>query len=61
MITYKNISSNPIQINVLLDGKTVGVIKQKNLMFFYKPKGSKITGIPFNTIREVKSSLESGE
>ncbi len=56
MITYKNKDSI---VQVLLDNKVVGSIKKnKDGLYQYFPKGSKSSGEPFNTLQEVKKSLE---
>lgn len=52
MITYETI------IEVYLDGKKVGVIKEKNKRFTYYPKGDKKGGTNFLSLEECKKSLE---
>lgn len=59
-ITYKDISRTYTNINVYVDGRVAGAIKQDGLMFFYLPKGTRIrdVGERFHSIRSVKNSLE---
>jgi hypothetical protein len=57
MISYKDKNT---KIDVLLDKKTVGyILKNKENLFQYFPKGNKEGGSQFKTISEVKKSLES--
>lgn len=59
MISYK-IKNDYFE--VFLDKKMLGKIKKnKDNLFQYFPKGSKLSGKPFKTIEEVKKSLESDE
>ena len=54
MITYENV------INVRLDGKTIGTIKEVDGGYQYYPKGhgKSWAGDVYPTIKEVKDSLE---
>lgn len=59
MISYK-IKNDYFE--VFLDKKMLGKIKKnKDNLFQYFPKDSKLSGKPFKTIEEVKKSLESDE
>lgn len=56
MITYETIIS---EIRVKLDGKHVGhIVGSSEMGWWYKPKGAQ-PGEKFDTIEEVKRSLES--
>lgn len=61
-ITYKDISRTYTNINVYLDGKHVGAIKQDGTMFYYLPKGQRVSdggGSRFHSIVSVKDSIEA--
>lgn len=60
MITYEFVKEN-LHIVFLNDGrktKRVGKIKKTHLGWQYFPKGSRIVGEPFDTLKECKESLE---
>lgn len=59
MISYRHDGSSPFKITVKLEGKVVGHIKRDTEgRYFYKPK-SGLGGISFDTVDEVKASLEA--
>lgn len=48
-----------LQVQVFIDGKLTGWIKHHAVnQYYYQPKGSKTKGSYFNTIAEVKRSIE---
>lgn len=64
MITYKyirNSNQDILEIDVKLEGKFVGNIRRSRLNdgWQYFPKGGKIGGEVFASIREVMKSLEA--
>lgn len=54
---YKFISATNIQVK--LNGKIIGNIKQKDHGFQYVVKGGKYVGEVFATIKQVKESIEA--
>lgn len=60
MIAYKTPYSG-VPISVSLDNKIIGLIKQVEGGYQYFPKGKKIGGEIFKTVREVKNSLENDQ
>ncbi len=59
MITYKNAPSSARYIAVYLDGRISGWIKRSRVgKFYYQPKGSILRGESFDTLAEVKQSIE---
>lgn len=64
MITYENQNGKKIRgvrswdINVRLDGKIVGEIKSLYTGYGYKPTGIRNIGEVFETLADVKRSLE---
>jgi hypothetical protein len=56
MITYKRKNQN---FNVYVENKLVGIIKEvPKKQYQYFPKGSKLGGKIFNSVEQVKQSLE---
>lgn len=59
MITYRHDGLKPFKITVKLDGKVVGHIRRDTeRRYFYKPLGG-LGGESFDTVEQVKASLES--
>ena len=60
MITYQNIpGAAALQVKVRLDKKIVGCIyKAPDGGFYYRTAGGTVSGETFDTITEVKESLE---
>lgn len=58
MITYQTITEKPVRIQVYLDGKKVGQIRQADSSHFYYQIG-KICGYMFPSVAAVKRSIES--
>lgn len=62
MITYKDISRTYTNINVYIDGRFAGAIKQDGTMFYYLPKGERVSdggGSRYHSVVSVKDSLEA--
>ena len=58
MITYKISDSKNLRVKVYSDGALAGRIISKHGLYQYFPKGSKDGGDPYETLKEVKESLE---
>ena len=60
MITYQNVpGAAALQVKVRLDKKIVGCIyKAPDGGVYYRPAGGSVSGETFETIAEVKHSLE---
>lgn len=58
MITYRSYSESD-SITVLLEGKIVGFIQKIPNGYQYFPNGKKSGGEIFETVKEVKNSLEN--
>lgn len=64
MITYETAAASQVwAIRVLLDGACVGMIREtkgfEGRGYYYAPKKGKVTGEIFNTVLEVKRSIEA--
>jgi len=57
-IAYERADTKKFKLNVRLDGKIVGAIRQTpSRMFYYQPKRSSETGAVFATLAECKASI----
>lgn len=63
MITYMHLTGTPFRIQVKLDGKYVGDIKQDADGYFYRTRKSRgrHEGERFETVDAVKASLENND
>lgn len=59
-IAYRNLAGTMLRINVRLDGRYVGQIRGGPNGFYYRASGGP-NGELFQTIAEVKASLETPE